>query len=344
MRTKKFNSLNRIILIINILFSILLLFSCAISYISAKTFPVLIFLSLGVPILVVGNILFFIYWIFRRNKYFVLSFGVLIFGYFLLGTFFKFKLKESPISENDLSVMSFNVKGFKKYGNIINFKKNVRINENIVNLIAEQDPDIVCFQDFDFRQAKRFGQYPFSYVNTNFDENKVQQAIFSKYPMISMGDLDFPESSNNAIYVDVIYQLDTLRIYNIHLQSFRVVPRYKFFENEPSEKLFKRVEKTFVKQQQQAKMVNDHRKTSPYKTIVCGDFNTTQFSNAYRVIKADMKDSFLEMGVGFGRTYNLIQLPYRIDFILADPSFEVTAHKNFDVQLSDHFPVMATFR
>ncbi len=57
-----------------------------------------------------------------------------------------------------------------------------------------------------------------------------------------------------------------------------------------------------------------------------------------------MNDTFQEKGSGFGSTYNFKFLPYRIDFILADPEIDIKSHKNFDVRLSDHTPVMASFR
>jgi endonuclease/exonuclease/phosphatase (EEP) superfamily protein YafD len=60
-------------------------------------------------------------------------------------------------------------------------------------------------------------------------------------------------------------------------------------------------------------------------------------------VKGDLIDSFLEKGSGFGRTYNLKFLPLRIDAILASPSVEVEAHRNFDIRLSDHYPIMASF-
>ena len=91
-------------------------------------------------------------------------------------------------------------------------------------------------------------------------------------------------------------------------------------------------------------MVEKDIEATPYKKIVCGDFNNTQFSNVYKVIKGDMQDSFTEQGTGYGRTFNFRYYPVRIDFILADEAFEIMAHKNFDIKLSDHFPVMASIK
>jgi endonuclease/exonuclease/phosphatase family metal-dependent hydrolase len=56
-----------------------------------------------------------------------------------------------------------------------------------------------------------------------------------------------------------------------------------------------------------------------------------------------MKDSFIEKGNGYGTTYNFKFLPFRIDFVLADKDIEITDHKNYDIEVSDHYPIMATF-
>ena len=88
----------------------------------------------------------------------------------------------------------------------------------------------------------------------------------------------------------------------------------------------------------------EHIKGSPYPVILCGDFNNTQFSNAYQIVRGDKQDTFIEEGTGYGGTLNFRGLPVRIDFILADPTFEVQSHKNYDEKYSDHFPIMASFK
>jgi len=84
--------------------------------------------------------------------------------------------------------------------------------------------------------------------------------------------------------------------------------------------------------------------SSPYRNIVAGDFNNNQFSSVYFNLKRDLKDTFLEKGSGYGATINFWRFPFRIDFILVDPSFEVVAHQNYDIDLSDHEPIMASIK
>ncbi|NNE77726.1 MAG: hypothetical protein HKN31_11715 [Pricia sp.] len=128
------------------------------------------------------------------------------------------------------------------------------------------------------------------------------------------------------------------------MQSLGITPGTGAIRSRPIDRLFRRVTKRFEKQLEQAKMIEKHMASSPYKTIVCADMNNTQFSNVYRIIKGNLQDSFMKKGAGFGKTYNFLQVPLRIDFILADPAFKVEGHKNFTEKYSDHFPVMASFR
>lgn len=333
---KQLSLFDKIIFSANSIFTMLLFLSCAVPYISVKSIPSIAFLSLTVPILVIVNILFLLYWLLRRKKQLLLPFLGLFLGYFFLGSFFQFKFSGEPILEDDLSIMSYNARIFNRF----KWNDDASLSDQIVDFVEDQNPDIICFQEFDYGKKDQFDQYPYSHIAQL--KGKVIQTVFSKYPIVSKGVLHFPETPNSAVYVDILYKNDTVRIYNLHLQSLKIRPNTVM--EEASGKLYRRLSKSFVKQGEQAEIFNKHRNATSYKKIVCGDFNNNQFSNVYRTIKGDMQDTFDEMGSGYGRTYNFKYFPVRIDFILADPIFEVRAHKNYDVKLSDHFPVMASVR
>ena len=337
---KKLIFFDKAIYTLNFIPAVLLLFSCVASYISVEKFSFLSVLSLGVPILVIINIFFLIYWLFRKKEQLLLSFSILLLGYFSLTSFFQFRFSEEDIAEEDLSIMSYNVREFNKNKGL----QNPTVLKDIQNFIEIENPDIICFQEFDYLNRKKFKQYPYSYVEHFRMKGRVIQGIFSKHPIISKGTLRFKNSANNASYIDILYKKDTIRIYNIHLESLRVKQNLKAITEEASGRLYTRLGKTFAKQQKQAELINTHRKSVSYKSIICGDFNNTQFSNVYKVIKSELNDTFDKKGTAYGRTFNFKYFPLRIDFILTDPAFEVSAHNNFDVKLSDHFPVMASIR
>ncbi|MEX0361052.1 MAG: endonuclease/exonuclease/phosphatase family protein, partial [Allomuricauda sp.] len=243
-------------------------------------------------------------------------------------------------SGEELRVMTFNVWRWNKNGWI----KKPNIGDSIIELINKEKPDVLCIQEHTRVWRKKLGRYPYRTETPYSVEGRATQAIFSVFPIVGSGSLDLPGTANNIIYADIERNQDTIRVYNVHLQSFSIVPSSDAFSEEKSERNYKRLVSTVGKQLDQVKFFNEHKAKSPYKSLVCGDFNNTQFSNVYRTIKGDMSDTFLEKGSGFGRTYNLLGFPLRIDYILADASFEVLSHKNFDEKLSDHYPVVATLR
>ena len=327
---------------INGVIALLLFISCFVPLISVVHFAYFSILSLMVPLLVLFNLIFLTYWLLKRKRQLWLSAFVLLLGYISLGNFFKFKLSEEEIKEGDLSIMSYNVKGFNKF----DWLHDASVEGRIMEFISSEDPDILCIQEFSRikdRQLKKL--YPFKFITGyKSSEKKSIQAIYSKFPIINSGSLDFPDSGNNAIFADIVVSKDTIRLYNLHLESHRVIPSVRRISNEPKGRLLRRLAKSFAKQGEQAELFDKHRNATTYRKIVCGDFNNTQFSNVYKLIKGEMNDSFMEKGTGYGRTFNFKYYPVRIDFILADQQFEIMAHKNFDIKLSDHFPVMASIK
>ena len=234
---------------------------------------------------------------------------------------------------------NYNVWGFNKNEWI----KEPNIGNKIIEFIKDENPDILCLQEHSRIRYKQLQQYPYR-SETPYSTPRSIQAIFSKYPIVSNGSLDLPGTTNNIVYADILYQKDTIRVYNLHLQSYNIVPSSQTLTEAESEQTYRKVLNTFDKQLEQAKIFQKHRDESPYKTVISGDFNNTQFSNVYRIVKGDFKDSFIEAGKGFGRTYDLKGLPMRIDYIMVDDSFEILEHQNYDVKLSDHYPIKATLR
>jgi endonuclease/exonuclease/phosphatase family metal-dependent hydrolase len=332
-----------LIFLLNLLFGVLFCMALLGRFIPVTTWPFLSFLVLALPIFVVINVLFVGYWLFRRKRKFLWSLLLLIFGLIIGKPIYKFSNTKAENQEGGLKIMTFNAFGFGYY---FNATKDRTKDSLIVEMVRSEDPDIVSFQEFHYSKIKShdFDQYPHRYVNFIFGKNrhkKVVQAIYSKYPILEKGEVDFPSSHNNALYADILYQKDTIRLYNLHLQSFAVPPSFGELYDEPSERLFKRMSKTFVKHQEQAEIIKAHYQQVKWPVIICGDFNNTQNSYPYRIIQGDLIDTFDEKGAGFGTTFDFQGFPLKIDHILVDEQFTVLAHKNYQEELSDHFPVCA---
>jgi Metal-dependent hydrolase len=343
---KNLSFFDKIIFLLNTLFALVLAISLLVPYVPTKYISSLSVLSLVVPISVLVNAIFVLYWLLRRKRNFLLSAFLLILWYLFLGSFYKFSNgpQANPKGDGALSIMSFNARSF----NDLRQMDIENVDSLIYNFVTQKDPDIVCFQEtfYGMKANNALSQYKYKFVDFIYGKHrgKVIQSIYSKYPIINIDSISFPGSANNAIYADILFLKDTVRVYNIHLQSFRIIPGLTTIKNEESSKLFARSKKVMLKQYEQANLIRKNMEQTHYKKIVVGDFNNTQYSNVYLIIKGDMNDSYFEKGKGFGRTYDLLKFPIRIDYILSDPKFEVLSHQNFNQKLSDHFPVMATLR
>ncbi len=171
----------------------------------------------------------------------------------------------------------------------------------------------------------------------------------TRYPIINMGEIRFEESRNMTIYTDVIIENDTVRIFNVHLQSYQIDPnKYSIIDSlgvdqEKDLKEVREMSSKFKKAfQMRAGQVYEIRKyidESPFDVIICGDFNDTPVSFAYQKLKGDLTDAFVNSGEGVGRTY-IGKLPsFRIDNIFYSENFESYNFKTYDFKMSDHFPI-----
>ncbi|MEM7085419.1 MAG: endonuclease/exonuclease/phosphatase family protein [Bacteroidota bacterium] len=325
---------------LNTVVAFLLLVSFVLPYLPPKTFPTLSLLSLGVSPLLFINIVFALYWLIRLKKQFFISFIMLFIAYFHFNPFFEFSSEgDSSKYENTLSILSYNVRLFNAYEKDTS-KEAVTL--AFADLLKKENPDIVCIQEFYTEYTTDMSNYPYQYIHFKEPGNKLGHAIFSKYQLINKGGFDFKDSYNNTIYADVIVGNDTLRLYNLHLQSIGILPSMDFLQKSGTNKIKKRISETFVEQEEQIAVILKHKTKTQYPVIVAGDFNNTSFSYAYKELKKGMKDAFLERGNGIGTTYSFVSYPMRIDYILTSETFNVLRFDNVKQTFSDHYPVSAT--
>ncbi len=339
---KKLSFIHKILYSINVLFVIGLLFSFILPYLPPKKFGAISLLSLAAPILLFGTVLLLIYWAFnKRRKQLYVNIFVLFLSYFFIPSVYKLNSK-TDTSENSLSIMTYNVRKFNKYKWI----KAKNISTQIDAFVRKEDPDVLVMQEFS--EDKDFNiKYPYHYNHYSYNWNRNKRyfsglAFFSKYPIVKTGSVDFRGVFSSISFIDVIKKMDTVRIYNFHLQSLGVIPNKDYFGHKDSERLLKRLNKSFKIQQIEIDTLNYHLKNTKHKVIIAGDMNNTAYSWAYKNLKKDRQDSFLKAGQGFGSTYSFKGFPLRIDYIFVDKSITINNHKNYTVKYSDHYPIMTT--
>jgi endonuclease/exonuclease/phosphatase family metal-dependent hydrolase len=302
-------------------------------YISPKTIPVFAILSLFVPFLIIINLAFALYWLLQLKKQFLLSSIILAIGWLFSTPFYKMTENNSSLND-DVKVMSYNVRMFNHWRWI----EDDNISKKIKTFITEQAPDIILFQEYYSLEKQQFN-YPYKYIKTKNKQDKIGLAIYSKFPIINKGSLNLEHTSNNIIFADVVRKKDTIRVYNLHLQSLQLNTSKENFGQADSEKLVARLKERFKKQAVQTEIFLAHEKGFKGKKIVAGDFNNTCYSWVYNQIAKDKKDAFVEAGSGFGKTFNY-WFPMRIDFIFTDENAVINQFNSFSEKNSDHFPII----
>ena len=296
-----------------------------------------VFFSVIMPLLFVLNLLLAICGLFKRK--YIYSIGVFIF-LLCYNFFFQFSKVTKLENKDAISILTYNVRAFQQP---IADNLNKNATTEIIKFIDSVSAEIVVFQESSYKEGREITGYPYHFLGYRENIEKSLLTIYSKYPIINKGYIDFPNSKNNAIYADIKIKADTIRVYNAHLQSFVVAPH--ILANKYNDYSYWKGLNTKIKKQiEQAKLIKNHANKSMKKVIICGDFNATPYSQTYRILKKGLNDSYLSNGNGFGETYSLFNYPLRLDYFLNSDKISVLNHFNYDLNLSDHEPIVMKFR
>lgn len=306
--------------------------------------------GMAYPFIIIGNLLFIGLWLIFKPRYLFLSLFSILIGWSFVSRYMQFSPKE--IKQGDVKIVSYNVRYF-----IGDNKKTQKENANkIISFLDRQNADIICLQEARLRKTGIFNlpgtvkklnsieHYQYARSSTTYGS-----VTMTRYPIINMGEIRFDESRNMTIFTDVVIKTDTVRIFNVHLQSYQIDPnKYSIIESPGAdqEKDLKEMREMSVKFkkafQMRAGQVQEIRKqidASPYEVIVCGDFNDTPISYTYQTLRGNLTDAFVNSGKGFGRTY-IGKLPsFRIDNIFHGNLFESYNFKTYNFRMSDHLPI-----
>ena len=326
------NFLSKIIMLINLILLTLQLFLMDVFW-EFYNYPIL---NLMVPVIAFINVLFFIFWVIKFKWPLLLFIFSIFIGFREWGKLYKFPNNAIPIS-NGLKVMSFNVRLFNSFKWI----DSKSVPESIESFISNENPDLVCLQEFSKEFSPKFKNYPHQYNASSKKNGQNGLCILSKYPLVNRGQLDFSDSNNSGLFADFFYKKDSIRIYNIHLESLSINLNDTLFTQEHSQKFIQRIKSVVQKQELQIDRYEKVEQKNNNPTIICTDLNNNAFSKVYKRLKDDRLDTFMISGEGLGATYKLGYFPFRIDFIFTDNKFKVINFMVHDLKLSDHKPISA---
>lgn len=331
--------MKRLFWYLNILLALATLVIYGLHYFPPSSHSFLLGATLFLPVCLAFNLLFVIYWLLKVNKKLLLSALILLLGIHWVKCYIA--INPSNPSKKDqqkpIRIASYNAhylwyKGEKKN---IYFQKEFK--EQFLDSIQ---PDILFFQEGTTDNYGNSVKSEFLYHFTISCRN----SIYSKYPILNSKSIELFGTKNRCIYSDLKIKEDTLRIYNIHLSSFKYPKTPKKLAKEGVKNIYKRLGTVFKTQEKQIDVIASHIKESPYPVIICGDLNNLSNSYQYRKLTKEFafKDTFIEAGNGLGTTYDFSYFPLRIDYIFVPKSTKVLSHKVFKTEnWSDHYPIVS---
>ena len=344
-------------------------------YVNPNEFWLPMMMGLAFPWLLLANLIFIGLWGVSRMKYWWYSAVCILVGWThvsaIYGTTFWGNSNQEGLgtklenrsndtigtkksSPSRLRIMTYNISSLmlERYS----FKADGY--RDLDSFFFRENPDVLCLQEFasedrvfdnQVKKSAFLQTYPYK---TRVGKNAV--AIFSKFPVDSTDWLPINKNGGNGCtFVDIVpspidFPQQKIRIYTVHLQSNEVsgmadkIAQQGDLESKSTwmtmMRMIMRVRKASKQRVKEVEQIEAHVKTSPYPSVVCGDFNEVPVSYAYHHLSRERVDAFRAKGRGSGTTY-LGNIPFlKIDYILADKRLAVLNSMIYKVPYSDHYP------
>lgn len=311
-------------------------------------------LGLFYPAILTCHLFFILLWAFWRKWPLALSLGCILIGWGQMRTI----VGLAPAPKTDLEAMSTTLKimTFNCHSFEGRTKKQLAVEEKLKQLIGQNRPDILCFQEFASTESelktfrawvKNSHNYPYALIQTS-----PSLAIFSVYPLEQQHAQHFEHSYNGYQQADININGYKVRLFNLHLQTNAVSHLADKVTSSGDLKsketwldiggMLRRYQRAARIRVGQIREVLNRTQGAPHPVILCGDLNDVPQSYVYRLLKQGRTDTFQRAGRGLGMTYSGKIPGLRIDYIFTPPEYIVLETKILRPGFSDHRPVMST--
>ena len=295
-------------------------------------FPVL---GLAAPAVYVASVVLTLYWIIRwRWVRAGVMLAIVVAGLFKVSLFWRPEIRRSYAAEaafdrGAVKVMSYNVRSF--YGE--DGRSSV---DDILRLIEEQAPDLICLQEFNARLAEQSEEFTL---------------LGEKYEIAHFGRTQAPDSVYGSTLTILskyrILRSDTVRSTAINASDNQFITSHQFLSDTAREtkirSIVTRLRENSVLRAAQVDSIAQVVGATRTRRIVCGDFNDTPMSYVYRTMAWGLRDAFRECGSGYAHTFRGFYNTLRIDYVLSG-GFEPLSYEVLPVDYSDHHPVVVRLR
>lgn len=315
-------------------------------------------MGLIAPILFIINIAIALYWLIRWSWKFIIPLATILVGIGSMTLYFQPQINKTnktiSMNRDMFTVVSYNVAGF------IDRHKNIGKSsvEPVLEFVNSCQPSILAMQEY--QTTGKITQRIIDSLLVDLPYKKVAYriefsdttgwgiAIFSKYPIIKSGIIEFAQNKNSAMWADVVINKDTVRVFNNHLQTTSINESDRDFittelvgtntdsKSRKIRSILGKLRNNYRIRADQADSVARQISISPYPVLVCGDFNDTPMSYTYNTISGDLHDSFRQKGIGLHNTYRGLFNLFRIDYILHSSVFQTISYESPESEWSDH--------
>lgn len=324
--------------------SIIVLIMSILGFMAGKINPngcgVCIFPSLLMPASLVLAALFTVCLMFLKSFYFLIPLSAILinFQFVIANVSFGGLLNSNKKnSASSVKIATYNVHGFDHSS----FQIPIC---NIADFMQKNEVDILCMQEYKLHNLYNEQEIRsiFGYFEEETPKNDGHQIselkIFSKIPILSSGEIEIPNSSNGAVWADILLaNKDTVRIINVHLQTsgLKKGTYLGFFETT------RRLTENSKIRARQVLLIKQLIDSTKCPIILAGDFNDLPSSFTFKTLRRDLNDSFIQGGVGLAGTFPS-KFPFmRIDNVLNSKHFKCNYYRSHITDWSDHNPIIA---
>lgn len=333
--------------ILNVMLAMVLLMTTLAAVVAPSQSTLISLSGYGYPILLAINVLCVLVWLCFKSKYFLISLIAILIRVNFLPLFLQFCGTEESTEESTLKFMTFNTHGFKGVDGDRDADSCAAV---FLGMLKEESPDLVSMQEFSLNKCwidslEQMGyKYHYSARERGYGEN-----LYSRLPLDYVGSF----GNGGMLYVDVEFEGQMIRVICVHMASYQMVES----DAEALESLahgevdsvtkvpLKKLQVTMLAHEKEwNEYLKPQLQASPYPVVLAGDFNDHPASYLYHQICKNLKDSFVEKGRGVGISYHGPFPAFRIDYVFHSEELEATSFKRLKSDISDHYPIVVTFK
>lgn len=343
------------VMLLNIVFTIIAMQG---STVSPEQNGFVALMALALPVLLIVNLGFVIYWVLRLRWWFVLPLAMLVANYRYYPSIYQIRCKADLVTKvnpaQKLRVAQYNI----NYFSAGQFSETI---SEVAWTLRDRRIDVVCFQEFAHNKeftpdsmARIFGLPYFSLGHNS--EGYEDLAIFSRYPLSNAHSMIFQKLPSSAMWADMNVKGQSVRIFTAHMQSTSINQEKGDLQRQlalagtveqarAAIRISNIMKYNFRRRAAQAHQITAAIDTASMPVIFCVDANDTPSSYVYNTLttgKQQLVDGFKESGKGYAYTFRSMKKLLRIDYIFHSRDLKAIEYVSPNQGNSDHDPVFST--